>query len=94
VKTMAGASGSVPAAIHLSPESICGGPIARLRDGDIIRLDARTGTLEVFVPADEFAARPLPPQPTAAQGGSGRDLFSTFRLAATDAESGGRTCNT
>jgi phosphogluconate dehydratase len=91
---MSGASGSVPAAIHLSPESICGGPIARLRDGDIIRLDARAGTLEVLVPADEFAARPLPPQPTAAQGGSGRDLFSTFRLAATDAESGGRTCNT
>ena len=75
---MSGASGTVPAAIHVSPESICGGPMARVRDGDIIRLDARAGTLEVFVPADEFAARPLPPQPMAAQGGSGRDLFSTL----------------
>ena len=90
---MSGASGSVPAAIHLTPESLCGGPIARLRDGDIIRLDARAGTLEVLVPAAEFAARPLPPHPVAVTGGSGRDLFSTFRLVATDAESGGRTCN-
>ncbi|MCC6632359.1 MAG: phosphogluconate dehydratase [Gammaproteobacteria bacterium] len=90
---MSGASGSVPAAIHLTPESLCGGPIARLRDGDIIRLDARAGTLEVLVPAAEFAARPLPPHPVAVKGGSGRDLFSTFRLVATDAESGGRTCN-
>jgi phosphogluconate dehydratase len=90
---MSGASGSVPAAIHVTPESICGGPIARLRDGDIIRLDARTGTLEVRVPAAEFAARTLPPPPAVVQGGSGRELFSTFRLVATDAESGGRTCN-
>jgi len=91
---MSGASGSVPAAIHLTPESICGGPIARIRDGDVIRLDARAGTLEILVPAPEFAARPLPDPPAPEAGGSGRELFSTFRHAATDAEAGGRTCNT
>jgi len=91
---MSGASGSVPAAIHLTPESICGGPIARIRDGDVIRLDARAGTLEILVPAPEFAARPLPDPPAPVAGGSGRELFSTFRHAATDAEAGGRTCNT
>jgi phosphogluconate dehydratase len=90
---MSGASGTVPAAIHVTPESICGGAIGRIRDGDVIRLDARAGTLEVHVPAAEFAARPAAERSHASNAGSGRELFSTFRAVATDAESGGRTCN-
>ena len=59
---MSGASGKVPAAIHVTPEAADGGPIARVRDGDIIRLDAEKGTLEVLVDAATFAARePLRP---------------------------------
>jgi len=90
---MSGASGTVPAAIHVSPESICGGPLARVRDGDVIRLDARNGTLEALVDAGEFAARPAAARTTAASYGSGRELFASFRAHATDAESGARTCN-
>jgi phosphogluconate dehydratase len=94
---MSGASGAVPAAIHVSPESLCGGPLARVRDGDIIRVDGRSGVLEVLVDAAQFAAR----APADATGvtpagnthGSGRELFSAFRSHATDAESGARTCN-
>jgi phosphogluconate dehydratase len=47
---MSGASGKVPAAIHVSPEAACGGPLARLRDGDLVRLDAVNGTLTALVP--------------------------------------------
>ncbi|NOZ32118.1 MAG: phosphogluconate dehydratase [Alphaproteobacteria bacterium] len=54
---MSGASGKVPAAIHLTPEAICDGPIARIRDGDMIRLDVENGTLDVLVDEAEFAAR-------------------------------------
>jgi len=91
---MSGASGSVPAAIHVTPEAICGGAIARIRDGDVIRLDARAGTLEVQVPEAEFAARPLAMDALSAAAGSGRELFSTFRRCATDAESGALSCAT
>jgi phosphogluconate dehydratase len=90
---MSGASGTVPAAIHVSPESICSGPLARVRDGDIIRLDARTGTLEALVDPAEFATRPAAAFTPAAIHGSGRELFAGFRAHATDAESGARTCN-
>jgi phosphogluconate dehydratase len=91
---MSGASGTVPAAIHVSPESLCGGPLARVRDGDVIRLDAHAGTLELLVDAAEFAARTLSSSSyVAANGGSGRELFASFRAHATDAESGARTCN-
>jgi phosphogluconate dehydratase len=91
---MSGASGTVPAAIHVSPESLCGGPLARVRDGDIIRLDARSGTLELLGDAAEFAARiPSPSVNPPVTGGSGRELFASFRAHATDAESGARTCN-
>jgi phosphogluconate dehydratase len=75
---MSGASGKVPAAIHLSPEAVDGGPIARVRDGDMLRLDAQAGVLDVRVPADELAAREpavLPERPD----DCGRDLFATFR---------------
>src|SRR5690606_2023168 len=54
---MSGASGKVPAAIHLSPEAVADGPIARIRDGDIIRLDTETGQLSALVDAATFAAR-------------------------------------
>jgi phosphogluconate dehydratase len=92
---MSGASGTVPAAIHVSPESLNGGPLARVRNGDVIRLDARAGTLEVLVDPAEFAERPpaLPFNTAANSHGSGRELFGGFRAHATDAESGARTCN-
>jgi phosphogluconate dehydratase len=91
---MSGASGTVPAAIHVSPESICGGPLARVRDGDVIRLDARAGTLELLGDAAGFSSRtPAPIANPVVTGGSGRELFASFRHHATDAESGARTCN-
>lgn len=90
---MSGASGTVPAAIHVSPESICAGPIARIRDGDVIRLDARKGTLEVMVDAAEFSSRSASSAGSLPASGTGRELFANFRAHATDAESGARTCN-
>ena len=90
---MSGASGAVPAAIHLTPECACGGPISRIRDGDIIRLDARAGRLEVMVPEEEFMARPAAVDPASGEFGTGRELFANFRHHSTDAESGARTCS-
>jgi phosphogluconate dehydratase len=90
---MSGASGTVPAAIHVCPESINGGALARVRDGDVIRLDSHNGTLEVLVDPTEFAARTALISPPAPTYGSGRELFAGFRAHATDAESGARTCN-
>ena len=54
---MGGASGKVSAAIHVSPEALAGGPLARLQDGDIVRVDADAGTLQALVPDAEWAAR-------------------------------------
>ena len=86
---MSGASGKVPAAIHLSPEAADGGPIAKIRDGDMIRLDASAGTLEVLVPAEEFEARePARPDLTGSQEGIGRELFAAFRASVGAAETG------
>jgi len=86
---MSGASGKVPAAIHLTPEAEDGGPIARLRDGDIVRLDATAGTLEVKVDAAAFAARePVRPDLSASHAGIGRELFQAFRAAVGPAERG------
>jgi phosphogluconate dehydratase len=85
---MSGASGKVPAAIHLTPEAASDGPIARLRDGDIIRLDARAGVLEAQVDAATFAARaPVKPSLDAAYG-VGRELFTRLREGATAADEG------
>jgi phosphogluconate dehydratase len=85
---MSGASGKVPAAIHLSPEGARGGAIAKLQDGDIIRLCANTGTLSVLVDADIWAARA--PAPTPAQHiGTGRELFAMMQAGADEAEKGG-----
>ena len=86
---MSGASGKVPAAIHLSPEAADGGPIARLRDGDVVRVDAVAGTLEVHVDAAEFAARtPAMPDLSDNHSGIGRELFAAFRASVGTAETG------
>jgi phosphogluconate dehydratase len=90
---MSGASGTVPAAIHVSPESHCQGPLAQVRDGDVIRLDALTGALEALVEHSEFASRAAALHAPQATHGSGRELFTAFRAHATDAESGARICN-
>lgn len=86
---MSGASGKVPAAIHVTPEAVDNGPIGRIRNGDMIRLDAAHGTIEVLVDAAEFAARP---QATADLSGNefgmGRELFAPFRAIAGPADHG------
>jgi phosphogluconate dehydratase len=74
---MSGASGKVPAAIHVSPEAADGGPIALLRDGDLLRLDAANGRLEVL--ADLSGRTPDPVDLSAKEDGLGRDLFRLFR---------------
>jgi len=86
---MSGASGKVPAAIHVTPEAAAGGPIARIRDGDLIRLDAVSGRLEVLVAAAEWAARePAVADLSVHEFGVGRELFATFRKAVGSAEQG------
>ncbi len=86
---MSGASGKVPAAIHLTPEAVDGGPIAKIRDGDIIRLDAETGTLEVLGNRAEFAARaPATADLSKNASGTGRELFAAFRAITGSAAQG------
>ena len=89
---MSGASGKVPAAIHVSPEAAAGGALARVRDGDVIRVDAVTGELNVLVAEAEWAARPadaMPPGLRHANGiGMGRELFTGMRRSALTAEEG------
>jgi phosphogluconate dehydratase len=85
---MSGASGKVPAAIHLSPEALGGGPIGKVRDGDIIRLDAEAGVLEALVPAEEWDAREHAVTPPPAIG-TGRELFAMLRNHCDEAEKGG-----
>jgi phosphogluconate dehydratase len=84
---MSGASGKVPAAIHVTPEALGGGPLSRLRDGDIIRLSAEAGELSALVAAEEWAARDgaKPPSPPL---GTGRELFAFMRSGADGAEQG------
>lgn len=85
---MSGASGKVPAAIHVSPEAATGGPLARLREGDIIRLDADAGTLTVLAP--DFDTRtPITADLSANSFGIGRELFEAFRRTVGPAETGG-----
>jgi len=89
---MSGASGKVPAAIHVTPECLAGGPLARVRDGDMIRLDAETGVLDVLVDAGEWAARePATADMDANQHGVGRELFFNARANAAGAEQGAST---
>ncbi|MEY4695420.1 MAG: Phosphogluconate dehydratase [Pseudomonadota bacterium] len=92
---MSGASGKVPAAIHVSPEAAAGGPLAKVRDGDVIRLDGIAGTLQALVSESEWAARTpdtMPTELTAANGvGMGRELFANLRRNALKAEEGACT---
>jgi phosphogluconate dehydratase len=92
---MSGASGKVPAAIHVTPEALHGGPLAKLRDGDRVRVDAVAGTLDALVDAAEWAAR-TPATIDAAQAddnahGLGRELFAGMRRLVTGAEQGACT---
>ena len=87
---LSGASGKVPAAIHVTPEAAAGGAIGKIRDGDVIRLDAVTGRLEVLVDAEGMGVRG--PQRasdlSAAHVGVGRDLFGAFRAGVGRADQG------
>jgi phosphogluconate dehydratase len=86
---MSGASGKVPAAIHVTPEVLAGGPLGLVRDGDMIRMDAEQGILEALVPAEEWAQRqPLAIDLSANQVGMGRELFAMFRGTVSAAEEG------
>ena len=84
---MSGASGKVPAAIHVTPEALNGGALARVRDGDVIILDAEAGTLTIAVDPAEFAARP-PAVPPPEGIGHGRELFASLRSLAGAADAG------
>jgi phosphogluconate dehydratase len=83
---MSGASGKVPAAIHVVPEAAAGGPLARLRDGDVVRLDAEAGVLATT--ADLSGRAPAAPDLSANGYGVGRELFAGFRAAVSDAAAG------
>jgi phosphogluconate dehydratase len=86
---MSGASGKVMAAIHITPEAAEGGPLAKLRDGDVVRVDANEGVLEIVSPADWRDRAPAQLDLAANTRGVGRELFSLFRLNACSAERGG-----
>jgi phosphogluconate dehydratase len=86
---MSGASGKVLAAIHLVPEAADGGPISRLRAGDVVRIDAVEGTIDVLL--DDAMLRGREPAPLALEAnrsGTGRELFGLMRAATGDAEAG------
>jgi len=84
---MSGASGKVPAAIHLTPEAVDGGLLAYLRDGDLVRLDAANGVLEVLVDEAELRAR-TPAAAPPEEPGFGRELFAPLRRAVGVADHG------
>jgi len=92
---MSGASGQVPAAIHVSPEVTAGGALGKVRDGDIVRIDAHAGTLDALVDADVWRAREvaaLPPAHADANGRYyGRELFAGMRRNVVSAEEGACT---
>jgi phosphogluconate dehydratase len=87
---MSGASGKVPAAIHLTPEAAADGPLARVAAGDVITLDADAGVLAIHVPADEFTARAATGRAPSADEwvGTGRELFASMRAAVGPADEG------
>ena len=85
---MSGASGKVPAAIHISPEASTGGMLAYVQDGDIIRLDATTGTLECLVDPDVLSARTPARAEEVSGRGIGRELFQNFRTTVSTPEQG------
>lgn len=92
---MSGASGKVPAAIHVSPEALAGGPLARLRDGDVVRVCALTGSLQALVGEAEWAARDVakldPAEADVNAHGLGRELFAGLRRNVLSAEEGACT---
>lgn len=89
---MSGASGKVPAAIHVSPEILAGGPLGLVRDGDIIKVCAETGTLEALVDSAAWHARSMAHADMSLnQVGMGRELFSMFRNSVSEAEQGATT---
>jgi phosphogluconate dehydratase len=86
---MSGASGKIPAAIHLTPEALNGGAIAKIQDGDMIRLDAHTGELTLLVDEAELASRDCATQDLSAhQFGMGREMFAGMRSLVSGAEEG------
>ncbi|HEX7338387.1 MAG TPA: phosphogluconate dehydratase [Rhodanobacteraceae bacterium] len=86
---MSGASGKVPAAIHVAPEAASGGPLSKLRAGDMVRLDATNGTLTALVPETEWSTRtPATCNLAEHHAGTGRELFALFRQAAAGADNG------
>jgi phosphogluconate dehydratase len=86
---MSGASGKVPAAIHVTPEALSGGMIAKIRDGDMVRLDAEIGTLDVLEDPEVLAARPDPIVDLSHNSyGMGRELFAAFRNVVGRADEG------
>jgi len=90
---MSGASGAVPAAIHLTPEVASGGPLGKVRDDDLIRLDSVKGTLEALVPEATWRPRPVATADLTGNAfGMGRELFRAFRAGAAPAEEGGGIC--
>ena len=90
---MSGASGAVPAAIHVTPECLNGGPLAKVRDGDILRLDSLAGTLDAHVSAAVWEQRTNAESDVSGNGyGVGRELFKLFRAHAAGAEQGGGVC--
>ncbi|HXS19962.1 MAG TPA: phosphogluconate dehydratase [Steroidobacteraceae bacterium] len=91
---MSGASGTVPAAIHLTPEVVSGGPLGKVRDGDLIRLDSLKGTLGVLVSEESWSRRSAVTAAHLATNGfgMGRELFRAFRQNAAPAEEGGGIC--
>jgi phosphogluconate dehydratase len=92
---MSGASGKVPAAIHVSPEAMCGGPLAKVRDGDLLRVDSVAGTLQALVDDATWASRAtatIDPAQHAANGHDlGRELFAGLRRNVRSAEEGAIT---
>jgi phosphogluconate dehydratase len=85
---MSGASGKTPAAIHVTPEAAMGGPLARVQEGDLIRLDADRGVLEILVDPSVFDARPAVSATVASGFGFGRELFEHMRRTAGAADAG------
>jgi phosphogluconate dehydratase len=89
---MSGASGKVPAAIHVSPEILAGGPLGLVRDGDLIRVNATTGELDALVPGEVWAARSMATADLSKSHiGMGRELFAMFRTHSSPAEEGAAT---
>jgi phosphogluconate dehydratase len=86
---MSGASGKIPAAIHVTPEAADGGAIAKIHNGDIVRVDATAGTLDIKVDAAELLERkPAKADLDAHHHGLGRELFGLFRRSVGTADTG------